>query len=220
MTIWRHLSGDGERRPPLQPVLRPTRRSEATAYHYIWDRGGSESGWAICTVNDASGELFIQSDWTDGCGHRWNIDHLGAPSLTHFLARYVDDNSYLVGKLLRPERRRVFSSDLSAAIILRRLLEKRRSRAIDASEARAWWDEVEGLYETEPANFHAALPEGLAEALEIEPWYETYAEEETTEAWALRTVILPALARSCREEVARRALVAAHGPQHAPEASR
>ena len=53
-------------------------------------------GWAIFTVNDATGEFFITSDWGDWT-HRWNIDALGCPTLTEFIRR--GDCHYLAGKL-------------------------------------------------------------------------------------------------------------------------
>jgi hypothetical protein len=213
----RNLDGDGNRTPFHQPTLRATGRSEATAYHFrVADK--KDFGWAICTVNDVTGELSIQSDWSNGCGFRWHVDHLGAPTLTHFLARYRDDNDYLIGKLLPPERRRVFSSTITQDLIRQHILEARRETRISKDDARDWWDEVGGIDETHPEHFFARLPEGLVDALSLDPWYETFREEETTEAWALRTFILPALCASCRDEVARRAMVAAHGPQHSPEA--
>jgi hypothetical protein len=212
----RRTDRDGNRTPHHQPALRGTGRSEATAYHYrVADR--KDIGWAICTVNDVTGELAIQSDWSNGCAFRWNVDYLGAPSLTHFLARYTEYYDYLLGKLLPPERRRVFSMERTQEAIRQRILEERRRLEISAADARDWWDDVGGIDESRPEDFYDRFPEGMVDALSLEPWYETYLEEETTEAWALRTFILPALCASCREEVARRAMVAANGPQHALE---
>lgn len=72
-------------------------RASATTYE-IWPVE-RDFGWAICTVNDATGELLITSDWGNW-SHQWspNPKHLGAPSLTAFIG---DRNAvdYLASKL-------------------------------------------------------------------------------------------------------------------------
>lgn len=70
----------------------------ATTYEFrsnsVWD------GWAICTINDKTGELAIVSDYGNW-SYLWNPRHLGTASLTHFIAqRGAGDLAYLVNKLL------------------------------------------------------------------------------------------------------------------------
>lgn len=52
-------------------------------------------GWAILTLNEATGEMTIQSDWGN-YSHRWHIGHLGEPTLHDFFVKAGSD--YLVNK--------------------------------------------------------------------------------------------------------------------------
>ena len=83
------------------PKLELTGTSVAVAFHFRVNK--PLGGWAICTVNDRTGELVVQSDWGNWA-HRWNTDHIGRPSLTHFIAErdpYHDHaGDYLAAKLL------------------------------------------------------------------------------------------------------------------------
>jgi hypothetical protein len=68
----------------------------AAVYHFRWV--GTYSAWAIFTVNDATGEFAIQSDW-GSWAHRWNIDALGGgQTLTQFLAT-CSGPDYITNKL-------------------------------------------------------------------------------------------------------------------------
>lgn len=68
----------------------------AVAYRFVFPRG-----WAIFTVNDATGEFNTQSDWGN-YSYRWSPSpsNLGAPTLTDFLRRTcLRDPSYIIEKL-------------------------------------------------------------------------------------------------------------------------
>src|SRR4051812_34587228 len=109
-------------REPLQHVAAAVREGEAlkltgtssgTAYHF---RPTDSMGWAICTVNDATGELQIMSDWGDW-SYRWTVRALGpgsdtAEPLTRFLADpgHKHDN-YLADKLTSSDRSKRESFD-------------------------------------------------------------------------------------------------------------
>lgn len=55
------------------PVTTPTLTLVSTqaAVTFSFRATGGASGWANCTVNNATGELLITSDWGDWC-HRWD----------------------------------------------------------------------------------------------------------------------------------------------------
>lgn len=95
--------------------------TSARTYHF--QSSDLLGGWALCTVNDMTGELLITSDcgnWT----HIWNPKHLGRPSLTHFIA---DRSSYdyLAGKLIGHQDCWVLDADATITKWRRRLVEQR-----------------------------------------------------------------------------------------------
>jgi len=74
----------------------------AAVYHFRWVK--EFSSWAIFTVNDATGEFAIQSDWGNWA-HRWNTDALGGgKTLTQFLAT-CSGPDYITDKLSYGEPR-------------------------------------------------------------------------------------------------------------------
>jgi hypothetical protein len=83
------------------------RTTTATTYHFdVIDPGRH---WALCTVNDSTGELQITSDWGEWA-YRWHVQHLGPVSgtsepLTRFLADpgHKHDH-YLADKLTSSDR--------------------------------------------------------------------------------------------------------------------
>lgn len=120
-------------------VLRST-VTAATTYSFVTEGEGFHS-WALCTVNDISGELLISSDW-GSWSYRWHASRqsLGATNLTAFLGERggVD---YLARKLQGRESGARFSARATARALQQRLIERRREAARDQIEDR--WDEVE-----------------------------------------------------------------------------
>lgn len=115
------------------PTLTLAKTTQATTFHFVPE--ARDFGWALCTVNDNTGELTIQSDWGNW-SHRWsaNPNHLGAPTLTHFIGDRGSAH-YLAQKLARedgPRSGEEFDAELTVAR-LRRILVDRR-----LEEARGW----------------------------------------------------------------------------------
>lgn len=121
------------RRPPMKdpipsyvPKLKLARTHHAaTTYHLVPE--GRDFGWALCTVNDSTGELLITSDWGNWA-HRWSADpaHLGAPTLTHFLGERAGCHChYLADKLTRREDRERFDARETVKHMRRVLCEQR-----------------------------------------------------------------------------------------------
>lgn len=103
-------------------------------------------GWALATVNDATGELAIQSDWGNW-SYRWHIDHMGetevAPgpqwhvpmvmptrkiTLTEFIGERFRDSEYcdyLADKLTSRSERQVFDAQETVAAMRKYLIERR-----------------------------------------------------------------------------------------------
>lgn len=171
-------------------------------------------GWALCTVNDETGELLIVSDWGNW-SHLWNPKHLGRPSLTHFIADRRDCD-YLANKLLSGS---AWVLDADATIkkwrrelCVQRLKEGREgaddlpylpnSERLDAHLAREIWDDLGSLHE---ADGHEAVfidrayqIEGFTRWISEEPWEGTE-HRYSHEYRALVDFILPALAKVCGE---------------------
>ena len=210
-------------------VLELTGRCTADVYRFAPVRGPDgrrDFGWAICTVNDATGELLITSDWGN-FAHRWNTDHLGAPTLTAFIAHGSRD--YLTRKLLREGTdAREFCSEKTARALQTRIAERRLEDGRGDSEwrrtmicrapsyitkeiAREIWDELDELAGTgtgqqAAALFFERLPSEL-HAYISEPW--EYSQTiERMEYRVLYDSILPALVAACRATVIERSRMA------------
>ena len=182
----------------------------ATTYSF----GGS--GWALCTVNDATGELLITSDWGEWA-HRWPTNHraLGAPSLTAFIAAR-DGVDYLASKLLG-DRVREFSAD-GTIKKLRRLLCESRLEAerwwrsdelmrpaprLSKSVAREIWDELDefsGLDNQSVFTDRMGMYRELIELVDEYPW-DYFVTVPTSQYKVLSETILPALIGACRMTV-------------------
>ena len=116
-------------------TLRSHTVAEGAVYHLRF--GGC--GWAVVVVSDMTGMLAITSDWGNW-SHRWNPEHLGAPSLTAFLARGSYD--YLANKLIPGGETRVLDYDATRDEWKREILRRRRSGSLDRFRARELWDDV------------------------------------------------------------------------------
>lgn len=109
-------------------------KSVATSYSYTF-----KWGWAIFTVNDSTGEFSVQSDWGNW-SNRWNILHLGKPTLTEFLKH--SDADYVVNKF------QVERSEIDEEATRKRLRElvikARREKKISKEEAEDAVCEIKG----------------------------------------------------------------------------
>lgn len=109
---------------PPKLVLKSA-KAAAVTYSFETEDDGFKS-WALCTVNDMTGELLITSDW-GSWSHRWNASPsaLGAPTLTAFIGGRGDVD-YLARKLQKEGHGGQAFSTRETARALRRLLCERR----------------------------------------------------------------------------------------------
>lgn len=173
-------------------------------------------GWALCTVNDTTGELLIVSDWGNW-SHIWNPKHLGSPSLTDFIASR-EGYDYLASKLLGRDGAWVLDADATIAAWRKELCKRRldqgregadnapyylaRENRLDAALARDMWHDLGSLFEDEmhEAIFieHAGQIEGFTRWISQEPWENT--KHRYSHAYRLLVhFLLPALAKACAE---------------------
>jgi hypothetical protein len=139
--------------PAPTPTSTLTLVSTQTAVTYSFRAAAGEFGWANCTVNDATGELLILSDWGSWT-HRWDPrpSCLGAPTLTAFIGMR-SDTDYLARKLQRERGAGQRWSAVATATTLHRQLCRRRLKdAREQLEYRLEPDEMaveRGLYDDE-----------------------------------------------------------------------
>lgn len=190
-----------------------TGQSTATSYHF---RSPTDTGWAICTVNECTGELCITSDYGE-FSYRWHVGTFGeCQTLTKFIAN--GDVDYLARKLCPPARRQVFSAVKSIAMIRKLLCERRlRDGRMEArarrscrhvnperlykSLARQVWDEL-GLLEacgnSADLFFERLWDDARLNGIIDGPSEDVMGFDQTHEDKALRELILPALVEACR----------------------
>lgn len=206
------------------PVMRRSSTTSAIAFTF---RANERSGWAICTVNNRTGELAIQSDWGSWT-YRWG-GHFGErpdgtkKMLTEFISGcdeiWTDRDgvkrygSYLADKLTAgkphndPEGRTTFDLRATVRHFGESLRDARRDKSIDRITHIRIADELaDTLRDTECEN-----PEGFLRA-----WYAIEDHEDVcSDAWemtcysetfsyrVLRDSIIPALSIACRESTVR-----------------
>lgn len=210
--------------PNFVPKLKLARTHQATTYHLLPE--GREFGWALCTVNDATGELLICSDWGNWA-HRWSADpkHLGQPTLTHFIATRSAGSTYLADKLSRetgPRSGTEFDVDETINELRRMLCEARLEEGRNAlyfarraelceRSARELWEELGSLVDcgrsSELFIERFFRIDGASQWLTSEPW-DHLVYTPTTEYTVLLHGILPALVEACAAEVQRRSELA------------
>lgn len=208
------------------PALRLV-RTYAGAITYSF-RVDNDFGWALCTVNDMTGELAITSDWGNW-SHAWspNPKNLGAPTFTAFLACRADCY-YLADKLTSRGQRERFDAAATVAELRRRLCESRLERGRRYAEmswtkdpwaldvfygqpltkqlAREIWDDMDALLDVNDSTLFVERfmqIDGCGNVSE-EPWEHTRHVPETSYT-VLVEAILPALITACEATLAERA---------------
>lgn len=170
-----------------------------------------QSEWALCTVNDATGELTVCSDWGNFT-YLWGADpkHLGAPTLTHFIATRSSAH-YLTEKLTSSPStlRERFAPDATVKYLCERAGQLYRDRDIDKAtcgrivadlrdllshDVDDERDFVDRFYEIEG---HGKIASEIWECFQHEP---------TIGYLVLLHSIIPALIEACRMTVRRRDL--------------
>lgn len=195
------------------PTFSLVRTHTATTYHLSADK----HGWgALCTVNDATGELQIISGWGNWA-YLWSArpSHLGAPTLTHFLADR-DAGHYLADKLTSGEdkkrQRHDFSAEKTVAdlreYLVARFKETRDLRNhrgyLSGREFRRIYQELGELAHQDEREFVAALYEiDGHERVSDAPW-EHLRYEPTIGYLILLNGIIPALIAACQRTIADR----------------
>lgn len=181
----------------------------ATTYHLRpqADDRRFPTEWALCTVNDATGELTVCSDWGNFT-HLWSArpEHLGAPTLTHFIARRGDAH-YLADKLTSSDRkvRQRFSPEKTVQYLCQDVGRRYRDRDISKDCCRRLVEELRELKHVDDERDFVDRFFEIDDHSKIadEPW-EHFQHEETTAYLVLLHSIVPALIAACAHTVARR----------------
>lgn len=183
-----------------------TGTSKPTTYHFRSPR--PLGGWALCTVNDTTGELCITSDWGN-FSYRWNPSPgcLGAASLTEFIGRrHEDDVDYLAGKLNVESEE--FDHHATVMAFCKMLCKQRlrdgrwRNRlGLDALIARSLWSELHAMDDCGEDLFLERFCQIYNHGyITNSPW-EYLVMKQTRQDGVLRAVILPALIKACKEAI-------------------
>lgn len=191
--------------PDWLPAFELTSRSVATTYSF--STVPRSYGWALCTVNDQTGELAVLSDWGN-CSYRWHVNHLGAPSLTHFIAQRAS-RDYLADKLMPVATE--FDPEETVTRLRKQVCELRREGRCTARQARTTYDDLKRLTGERDATafLNTFLDRDPPEPMAVDPW-ERLVYSPSMSYLVLRDAILVALVAACRDAVA------AHDRGHAP----
>lgn len=123
-------------------------------------------GWAIFTLNDATGELSLHSDWGT-YGHRWDTNAMGQVggrlrTVTEFLSGC--DGHYVTKKLQLDTQAKeldpVVDDEESLAAIRASIITSRRNGRIGRDRARELWEDAD-VWSGEDFNMHCC-PQELA----------------------------------------------------------
>lgn len=154
-------------------------------------------GWAIVTVDDATGTLNVASDWGNYV-HTWGRGSwLGVESndLSEFL-RGRGGPHYIVDKLFYGRQRSSFDDRATMLALRREVLADRRARQLTAGTARSRWDalgELDGMVESEAM-------EVLERLYRDSPW-EHAVHSPTGQYTAMLEIVIPAFLSVIRNEV-------------------
>ena len=203
-------------------------RTLTSAITYQFHVEGRDFGWALCTMNDTTGELAIISDWGNW-SHIWNPRHLGSPSLHDFIGVRTHGGNgafdYLAMKLLGRSAAWRFEAEATVTKWRKRLCEARLEHGrrmrdyrysympplgnpvLDAGLARELWDALGEI----DADFSESLFIERAMQLDGIGWISERPWEETEHVLSydyriLTESILPALAEACIGTVSTRAI--------------
>lgn len=206
-------------------MILPSVSTAATTYSFVTEDDERYRSWAICTVNDRTGELLITGDHGNWA-YQWSPEpkHLGAPSLTAFIGERGGVH-YIADKLQGRRGGVQFSAAATAKELQRELIERRMDAArapavlrygrrarLDRAEARRLWDELDAIaadignsFADDDAAasalfFHRWMAVDGYQLVDEEPW-EMAVRVQTHADKVLRESILPALVAACRERV-------------------
>ena len=169
----------------------------ATAYSFRF-----KHGWAIFTIHDGTGEFHVQSDWGN-YQYRWNINHLGDPTLTIFLA-HMEDADYVANKLHYDcaQEREEFDEEATKRDLRHRVGEKYAESGMSVEEARELLSMLDDLDWNDGDTFVQSFYDGPEELRKLtEEPYEWARHRPTARYTILTKALLPFFFDYLRREV-------------------
>jgi hypothetical protein len=185
--------------------------SPATTYRLAPAKGENRQagyGWAFATINDSTGELQIMSDWGNWA-HRWSTNpaHLGATTITHFIARRVAvhgfPDQYLADKLTTREQREVFSSEKTVEHLRGYIVRDVHNGVMSGAVGAELWDELGELESIDDAGDFGERFYDIDDHDKIisDSLYEYHQHEPTSAYIVLRDGIIPTLVAAVAEQL-------------------